>query len=345
MTKPLISVITAVYNGSAFVDETIRSILSQTIDNFEYIIIDDASTDDSADHIRKFTDPRIRFIQNSTNLRLVKTRNLGLAAAVGKYIALIDHDDVALPNRFEEQLQAIIDDPELVMVASYAVNIDESGNLGNIRGNINDSDDELKVRLLFRNPFINSTLFFKNYHETGLRYHYKFPLSEDYDFIVRLSEKGKLHLIKKVLLEYRVHTSNYSQTMNHSMIELGSEVKRRLLRGLNIEVNETDLLIHSNFEHQLMPYDQKVLDLMGDWAKKLLKSSDGSAVYEKNIFYNVLYDELSIVAEKSVELMRNNFLYYLKQPYFSALRNNPSAAIRLILKLLIRRSIRNKFYL
>jgi len=334
MNTPLISVITAVYNGSAFIEETIQSILGQTITNFEYIIIDDASTDDSVARIHRFTDPRIRLIRNTTNLRIIQTRNLGLKEAKGRYIALIDHDDVALPYRFEEQIEVISHDPEVVMVASYAVNIDQFGKEGSIRGNIVDVNDELKIRLLFRNPFVNSTLMFKNFYEDDFRYNSDYPLSEDYDFIVRLAEKGKLYLIKQVLLKYRIHSNNYSQFMNNSMIERGSAIKRRLLVKLGASPSDNDLWIHTNFEHELAHYDLKLLNAISQWTSSLIKFNQYSKIYNNHSFKKISNNELSIVAEKSIEFIKNNVYIYFKKPLFLALLCNPSACFRIIIKYL-----------
>src|SRR5690242_9380591 len=94
-----------VYNASSYLREAIESILNQTYSNFEFIIINDGSTDNSLEIIRSYHDPRISVVNNETNLGIIKTRNKGLKLAKGKYIANMDADDISLSSRLEKQVQ------------------------------------------------------------------------------------------------------------------------------------------------------------------------------------------------------------------------------------------------
>src|SRR5438034_11530990 len=100
---PRVSVVTAAYNASAFIAETIEGILGQTFGDFELIVVDDASTDDTLERIAQFKDPRIRVIHNTVNVGVARARNIGVEAATGEYLAANDHDDVSLPNRLAKQ--------------------------------------------------------------------------------------------------------------------------------------------------------------------------------------------------------------------------------------------------
>ena len=100
-----ISVLMSVYNGEKYLREAIDSILNQTFTNFEFIIIDDASTDDSNAIIKKYTDKRIKLVENPQNMGLTKSLNRGLKISLGKYIARLDSDDLAFPNRLKEQYE------------------------------------------------------------------------------------------------------------------------------------------------------------------------------------------------------------------------------------------------
>lgn len=334
MKSPLITVITAVYNGASYIEETINSILQQTISDFEYIIIDDASTDNSIELIEKFHDPRIKLIKNSINLRLVATRNIGLAKARGKYIALIDHDDVAFPNRFEEQFQIMNCDPDLVMVASYAEEIGSHGNFNKVRGKFSGSSAELKARLIFRNPFVNSTIFFKNFFAEEFRYEYEFPLSEDYDFITRISKKGSLYLIPRALLAYRVHSNNYSHSKNNEMIKLGLEIKQRILQGFGLSPSKNDLEIHSYFEHQLKYAGTDILEKLERWVICLRTIEGKLSSHDAKDFSSVLNNEVSMLLEKLTFLGWRLVPYCIKSPFLFALVSNPVIAMRVTLKII-----------
>ena len=103
--SPKVSIIMPVYNTASFLKEAIESILSQTYSNFEFIIINDGSTDSSKSIIESFNDPRIKVINNEHNIGIIATRNKGLTYAQGEYIACMDSDDISLPTRIEKQVK------------------------------------------------------------------------------------------------------------------------------------------------------------------------------------------------------------------------------------------------
>ena len=130
--KPFISVIMSVYNAEQFLREAIDSILNQTYDNFEFIIIDDASTDSSNAILRSYNDHRIRVHLNKENSGLTKSLNIGLALAKGTYIARQDADDVSYPERFQRQLDFFQANPGLDIAGTQATYIYEDGQLAKV---------------------------------------------------------------------------------------------------------------------------------------------------------------------------------------------------------------------
>lgn len=129
MEKELISVILPAYNAERFLKEAIDSILAQTYTNFELIILNDGSTDRTEEIILSYDDPRIRYVKNETNLKLIKTLNKGIELAKGKYIARMDADDVALPDRFAKEVQFLIDNPEIDVVSAFPYNMNMNGEI------------------------------------------------------------------------------------------------------------------------------------------------------------------------------------------------------------------------
>lgn len=336
MAAPLISVVTAVYNGALHVEETVRSILQQTISDFEYIIIDDASTDDSVDRIMGFADPRIKILRNTVNSRLVKTRNRGLELATGRYIALIDHDDVADATRLEAQSGFLEDNPEFILVGSQAANIDESGKYIKSRIVRNDSPEQLKARLLFRNSFVNSTLFFRRNSTMPMTYRTEFPLSEDYDFIVRIAEFGKIYILPKKLVNYRLHANNFSGVVSQQMFHLGVEIKRAQLGKMNVQYSEHELQRHSCIEHLSMTLDTSTLNAVSAWMVMLIGANNKKNIYQKHAFNSVVYDELSCIGEHAAKSGNVNLSDYLTSEYLSALKSNPMVALRILAKMALR---------
>ncbi len=116
--KPRVTVLMSVYNGEKYLREAIDSILNQTFKDFEFLIIDDGSTDSSADIIRSYTDFRIRLIQNEKNIGLTRSLNKGLKLAKGEYIARMDVDDISLPIRFEKQVSFLDKYEDVKLVGS-----------------------------------------------------------------------------------------------------------------------------------------------------------------------------------------------------------------------------------
>ncbi|MEN6462126.1 MAG: glycosyltransferase family 2 protein, partial [Syntrophomonas sp.] len=119
MGTPLVTVLMAVYNGEQFLKESIDSILSQTFSDFEFIIVDDASTDNSRALIDSYADPRIRVISNAHNLRLAGSLNRGLSLARGKYVARMDADDISLRQRLEKQVAFMESRPDIGVSGSW----------------------------------------------------------------------------------------------------------------------------------------------------------------------------------------------------------------------------------
>jgi len=127
---PLVSVVMSVYNGHIKLSETIDSVLSQTLENFEFILIDDGSTDCALEILKEYKekDPRVLLIQNGENLGLAASLNKGIQIARGEYIARIDADDICLPERFEKQVRFLEQNPSILILGSNITQIDDEGN-------------------------------------------------------------------------------------------------------------------------------------------------------------------------------------------------------------------------
>lgn len=119
MQKPLFSVLMPVYNGEKYLREAIDSILEQTLTDFEFLIIDDGSKDNSVQIINSYNDPRIRLVKNETNLGISKTLNRGIEMASAEFIARMDADDISYPARLQKQYDYLIKHPRVLTVLDY----------------------------------------------------------------------------------------------------------------------------------------------------------------------------------------------------------------------------------
>jgi len=189
MNSPLISVIMPVYNTAPFLKEAIESILTQTETDFELILINDASTDNSSEVIAQFNDPRIRIINNEKNLGLAVSLNKAIRVATGKYIARMDGDDIALPTRFEEQLKIIKSADRRTVVCSTCLLIDEHGNkIGKWKDDSKySSPKEIRKQLPNNNCIVHPSVMVRRDLLSEFFYDPEQHESEDYDLWLRMA--------------------------------------------------------------------------------------------------------------------------------------------------------------
>ncbi len=215
--KPLISVIMPAYNAQKYISSAIESILNQTFNKFELIIIDDFSTDKTPSIIKSFTkkDSRIEVVSNDMRLDIARTLNKGISIAKSNIIARMDADDIAFSNRLELQYKLISSSKNIAVVGANIVIMDTAGNETSIRSYPNSSE-KLKDCLFKYSPFAHPVVMFKKnmFEEVG-RYNPKYSPTEDLDLWFRLGSKYKFESIPKPLLKYRL----YEMSSSHGVLK------------------------------------------------------------------------------------------------------------------------------
>lgn len=199
--KDLISVIMPVYNGEKYLRDAIDSILRQTYPNFELIIVDDGSTDQSAHIVYSYKDDRIVYLKNETNLGIAETLNKGIRIARGEYIARMDCDDIAHPKRLESQLRLMKRNPQIGVCGGWVKFFGESN--GFMTYPIKSS--HIKAFLIFRNAFAHPSVMIRKSVLLNHRLAYDTKsVFEDYDLWIRISKYTELYNIPRILTYYRV---------------------------------------------------------------------------------------------------------------------------------------------
>lgn len=203
MTDTRLTVLMSVCNGERYVSEAITSILNQTFSGFEFIIIDDGSTDRTPEILRSNDDPRIRVIRNDRNIGLTKSLNIGLEHARGELIARMDADDVSLPERLEKQMRFMESHPGFALVGSSAELIDENHRqIGKrcVKQYPGYSD------LLLSNQFIHGSVLMRKtvLDEVG-KYDEDIRYAQDYDLWLRISKDHKMVNLPGCLYRLRLH--------------------------------------------------------------------------------------------------------------------------------------------
>lgn len=208
--QAFVSVILPVYNAGSFLREAIESILNQTYSNFEFIIINDGSTDRSEEIIKSFNDPRIKYIYQQ-NKGLGATLNYGISLSQGDYIARQDQDDISLPQRFQKQVDFLESNSEILLVGTRAKIVKHGSDEIEFHNHATSSA-LLKFDLLFDNPFVHSSVMFRktSINQIG-PYTTDVSLYEDYDLWSRFSYVGKLANLKDVLVHYTHHEKGLSK--------------------------------------------------------------------------------------------------------------------------------------
>lgn len=224
-SKPFVTVFTPNYNREEVLPETIESILNQTYSNFEYIILDDGSTDNSWQIIQDYAkkDKRIKPYRNEENLRIVKTRNKGfeLSSSKAKYFAILDSDDIALPHRLELQVNFMEQNPEFGLAGGNKYLIDENSEIFGYR-NYPTRNQEIKKVITRYNPIAQScVLLRKTVIEQVGKYDEKWKYCQDYDYWLRVGKRWKLRNLELPLIKYRiseeqVKSKNMTETIRYT---------------------------------------------------------------------------------------------------------------------------------
>lgn len=293
----MISVLMSTYNTpNKWLSKAIDSILDQTFTDFEFIIIDDCSTNDIDLLKNKYTDNRIVWVKNKENLGLTKSLNKILRMAKGKYIARMDSDDISLPNRFSVQVDYMDKHPEIIVCGSYrrAFGIENKDEIWNIP----NSREEQQAQLFFFNcGLTHPTAMFRRsmLDKYNITYNENYIKAQDYGMWVQCTRYAPMAIIPKVLLMYRKSDQQISVAGRKNQLENDKKVKLDQLVLLGIDASEEQKKIHIAFcsletdvsfskietwinylrkmNNQIGYFDKRVFDILlsrhwYDWCKK-----------------------------------------------------------------------------
>ena len=210
MKNPKVTALMSVYNGEKYLNEAIDSILTQTFKDFEFLIVNDGSTDKTAEILKSYKDPRIKIINNEKNIGLTKSLNKGLKLATGKYIARQDADDISMTNRLIKQVNFLDRNLDVAIVGTNYFRINDKGDIVQ-EINRKRKDIDIKNNLSKGNQLGHGTLMFsKNCVEKIGFYRESFKYAQDYDFVLRFSDKYKLANIPELLYKWRINSHSVS---------------------------------------------------------------------------------------------------------------------------------------
>lgn len=277
----MLSVLMPAYNSDKYIASAIESILNQTYRDFEFIIIDDGSTDNTFSILSKYNDKRIKIYRNKENIGLIDTLNLGLDLCKGEYIARMDADDISHQNRFEKQVEYLEKNKDCVCVGSW-YKILGTNNVAKLCIN----DQEIRCKLFFESSFGHPTVVFRKNLVNGIKFDKSFPHAEDYKFWVDISNEGKLANIPEVLLEYRIHNQQVSNLYRQEQVESTNKIRIEQLKSLVGEVTKDDIDFHLNllYENPILDKEKAI-----EWISLLIHKN---IIYDQKLFSSILIRKL-----------------------------------------------------
>jgi glycosyltransferase involved in cell wall biosynthesis len=220
---PAISIILITYNRANFLLEAIASVLAQTFADWELIIIDDNSTDNTREIVEKLcqTEKKIKYIVNKNNFGISKSRNIGLTLAWGKYIAILDSDDVwADQDKLKNQYEFLEKNPDYALIGGGVIVIDKNGRERKRYLNP-ETDKKIRKKILIKNPFAHSSVLYLKEAATKLEgYDTTLKTLEDYDLYLKIGAKYKFYNLNKYQIKYRAHDGNISARERLNMMKL-----------------------------------------------------------------------------------------------------------------------------
>ncbi len=283
--SPLISVIMPTYNNATYLEESIGSVLGQTVGDLELLVIDDCSTDTTSALLDTIDDSRLRVLVMPENSGPAKCRNAGLDAATGRYIALMDSDDISLPERFAVQHAFMEEYPEITVCGGAMERF----------GGINDTltlfadHDHMKANILFDSPLSNPVVMFRGdfLRVNAIRYREDLRTCSDYAMWLRLMHDYPECLfinLSTVLARYRVHGNNVSQATSPTWRKNVAEARRPYLeRFLDGLVNE-EATVHEMIFNQRYARTREELVAAKTWLTRLCKANSRKGYYVEKLF-------------------------------------------------------------
>lgn len=333
---PKVSVIMPVFNGAAYLSAAIDSILNQTLQNLELIVIDDGSTDHSAAIIGGYADPRVRFLQNPRNLGLPLTRNRGIDAAHGEYIAFLDSDDIALPQRLQLQVEYLDAHSDIAAVGASAQPINANGEVTGPDWRCPGDPNFCKAMLLFRAYINTSTFTARTPVLRQSRFDTAIALGEDFNLYNSLCSRYRLLNLPQTLIQCRVHPNSTTATRRQALRDAIVAINRRQLAALGVTANDHELHLHRHIEWLDMVPSTVLLAEVSSWLLCLIVQNEAFQIYDRTALRKAAASRWHAVCEDALRKgCRSAWLAFYRNPLWQAQAMAATDHLKLAVRLLV----------
>lgn len=311
----LISIVMPVYNAAPFLKEAVDSLLNQSFCDFELIAVDDASTDASLGILLSYDDPRIVVLKNATNLGNYPSRNKGMSVAKGKYICVMDADDIAMPDRLEIQFRFLETHPEILACGTAYRIIGED----KVYTGVQDYKSIQKT-LLINNCFLHPSICFRsNILEKIGMYNENYVYASDYDFLCKIVLTGSVVNLPDVLMKYRWHSEQITQAHRKEQIKFANVIRRNYQRQMIMRYLPPGIVCHDyNLAHSWMGY-VIFLYVYGKSKRNISIENEADKVLEKIL--SQICDDMLVRLENGLSGIACGLLFLLRNGYVEGEEN------------------------
>ncbi len=314
---PSVTVLMPVHNGERFLSDAVASVLRQTYDDFELLIVDDASTDSSARIADSFNDPRVRLITGQGRLRFAGALNLGLELARGRYVARMDADDICRPERLAVQTAFLDSRPEIGMCGAW---VRTFGSGKRLVHEFPVGNGHIKAYALFDNPFSHPTIMVRRnlLDKFALRFIDEYYPTEDFEIWTRAVRCFSCENIGQVLLDYRVHPASMSVAGWTEMDAQALRVVERELRLFGLEPTKDEVRFHRSIGRgrSRQCRDMEELGRAETWLLHLAQVNDRTGDIARQAFQDVVSLVWYRVCFNSARLGTKVWRRYAKSPLY-----------------------------
>jgi glycosyltransferase involved in cell wall biosynthesis len=282
---PKVTVLMPVYNGELFLREAIESILNQNFNDFELLLIDDGSMDQSAAIISSYADPRIRFYSNGSNRGLIFTLNKGLDLAEGEYIARMDCDDFAFPDRLGRQVEFMNQYPEIGLCGTAMKYMHQD-----VWVKHPTDHDDIKAGLLFYCALNHPTVMMRKsvVKSYALYYDYNSPHTEDYELWSRMAHLTRVTNLPDVLLHYRIHGEQVGAKHGEEQRLVGRKIVHSQIIRMGLLPTDEELNLHMDVCNRRLRATDEFIQSVRGWFDKLRAKNNESKLFTPQGLENVL---------------------------------------------------------
>jgi len=335
MSTPAITVLMPVHNAEEHIREAIESILMQTFTDFEFLIVDDGSTDSTPDIVRTYNDPRIKLVKNTRNRGTVHVLNQGIELARGKYIARMDADDISLPNRLEKQFAFMERNPS-IGISGTAMRLIKKGKLKNTRKQP-CTNEELKIQLLFGTCFFHPTVILR----TDLAKTHPYPdnlvYTQDYNCWTNLADKTQFANLAETLLYFRTHTGQISSKKADLQTENARKIRSSYLQRFFGSQTEKAFAIHNQISETVPNGDLTEIE---KWLEHLIDLNQEFRKFDRELFNHEIGRKWWLICRKQPWRGKKALLHYTSAPLYTYYRPDTGKYLRFLIKCHLPKALR-----